>query len=233
MRKVSGIYLITCKPEGKLPYYYVGQSVNVALRFRDHKGSLRRGNHHNQIMQYLFNKYGVDSFSFEILEEVDRDLLDEVEAWWLKEMVGYNRVCNFSKSPTAPMRGLKFSDDHRRKLGTSKLGDKHWTRRLGVSQESRQKQSQFRRGRSLSEEVKKNMSLAQFKRHVEKPPKRGSESKLAKPVIGTNEKTGETIRFACMLDAKTVGFSPEKISLCCNGHRPRHLGFTWKFDDVR
>lgn len=233
MIKVSGIYIITCRPEGMLPYYYVGQSVNVHSRLSHHRASLRGGRHHNNYLQKLWRKHGESTFLFEILETGIVDELDEMEEWWLSEMVGYQRVCNFSLCTTAPMRGVKFSEEHRRKLGDCKRGDAHWTKRIGVSQEFREKMSLIQKGRELSDEVKRRMSDAQRKRYKAKPKERGAAHASAKPVIGFNPQTGETVRFACIIDAKEHGFAPTKISSCCNGNRPHHRGFVWCFDEAK
>lgn len=51
---------------------------------------------------------------------------------------------------------------------------------------------------------------------------------LAIPVIATNVKTGESIRYASMQEAARHGFESGKISLCCAGKRITHRGYTWR-----
>ena len=55
------------------------------------------------------------------------------------------------------------------------------------------------------------------------------DAKIAKSVIGTNIKTGETIIFKALNDCKKMGFQPSCVSNCCNGIRRRHKGYTWRF----
>ena len=55
------------------------------------------------------------------------------------------------------------------------------------------------------------------------------DARIAKPVIGTNTKTGETVVFNVLNDCKKMGFQPSCVSNCCNGIRKHHLGFTWRF----
>ena len=43
---------------------YVGQSGNVKNRWRQHKGSLKRGEHENEALQAAFIKQGAKSFRF-------------------------------------------------------------------------------------------------------------------------------------------------------------------------
>lgn len=59
--------------------------------------------------------------------------------------------------------------------------------------------------------------------------KRGIDLAMAKPVIGTNETTGETVFFKVLNDCAKSGFQPSCVSNCCTGKRKRHLGFTWRF----
>lgn len=73
-----GIYKITCEGNSKI---YIGSSVNIRERWQQHL-ALLRGNRHSSIyLQNSYNKYGEDSFKFEVLvrliefnEEVLRDL---------------------------------------------------------------------------------------------------------------------------------------------------------------
>lgn len=69
-----GIYKITNKING---LSYIGQSVNIAHRWRHHKigGELAIG--------LAIQKYGVENFIFEIIEECSVELLDERERYWI------------------------------------------------------------------------------------------------------------------------------------------------------
>lgn len=71
---IKGIYLITRKitNNNKEPIYYIGQARNIFERFQGHcKNGCQSG------IDTAIRKYGVTSFSFEILEivkkQVDRD----------------------------------------------------------------------------------------------------------------------------------------------------------------
>ena len=64
----SGIYQITNQTNGKR---YIGSSVNIKRRWRDHLAHLRRNIHHNPYLQRAFDKQGQDTFTFRILEDID------------------------------------------------------------------------------------------------------------------------------------------------------------------
>lgn len=59
-----GVYVIRCMPTGN---EYVGASVNIVKRVREHFYRLERGVHRNRRLQSAYNKYGKDSFRSEVL----------------------------------------------------------------------------------------------------------------------------------------------------------------------
>lgn len=79
--KVSGIYLITSKVNGKK---YVGQSVNIGKRWQKHLSDLKANRHKNKHLQNHFNKYLTEDLTFEVLEGViDLSLLTEREQHYM------------------------------------------------------------------------------------------------------------------------------------------------------
>lgn len=63
--KQSGIYKIYNKANGD---FYIGSSIDLVARWKNHKSQLIRGIHHSIHLQRAWNKYGEDSFCFEIIE---------------------------------------------------------------------------------------------------------------------------------------------------------------------
>jgi len=59
-----GVYVIRCEPTGS---QYVGASVNVVKRIREHFYRLEKGVHRNHRLQHAYNKYGKDNFSSEVV----------------------------------------------------------------------------------------------------------------------------------------------------------------------
>lgn len=71
--KVSGIYIIRNLTNNKV---YIGSSNNIVKRFKTHKDELIDSIHKNPHLQQSVDKYGIDNFSFELLEEcIIEDLL--------------------------------------------------------------------------------------------------------------------------------------------------------------
>lgn len=79
-KKVCGIYKITCLTSGKA---YIGQSVDIQTRFKDHiTAAISSAPSTNKLYQEM-KKYQPSDFLFEILEEVDRSLLNERELYYI------------------------------------------------------------------------------------------------------------------------------------------------------
>lgn len=79
--KYCGIYRITDLTTEKS---YIGQSVDIKERFRQHiKSALTYGKATNKLYSTM-QKSGVHNFTFEILEEVSRENLNERETYWIE-----------------------------------------------------------------------------------------------------------------------------------------------------
>ena len=63
---------------------YIGSSVDMNKRKREHFYELKRNKHHNNYLQRAFNKYGEENFRFIILEYVEKNILFEKETFWIK-----------------------------------------------------------------------------------------------------------------------------------------------------
>lgn len=77
------IYKIT-SPSGKL---YVGKTYDLRKRINSHKCSSKVNK--NIILYNSIRKYGWDAHKLEIIEEVDKLLLNEREVFWIKELNSY------------------------------------------------------------------------------------------------------------------------------------------------
>lgn len=82
---ICGIYKITNKLNG---HYYIGQSVDIKSRLREHKHSglcITNKDHYSPI-HLAIGKYGWENFETEVLEECTRDELDMQEKYWIEKL---------------------------------------------------------------------------------------------------------------------------------------------------
>ena len=75
-----GIYEIENKKTGKK---YIGSSHNIEKRFYQHKNDMKNGKHANIHLQREYDKYGLESFKFNILEECCKENTKQIEQKYL------------------------------------------------------------------------------------------------------------------------------------------------------
>lgn len=75
------IYKITNKVNNKV---YIGQTIKtVEKRFQQHKNNSNKSYFSQIVLYKAFNKYGIENFICEEIEEVPNDLLDKREIYWI------------------------------------------------------------------------------------------------------------------------------------------------------
>ena len=102
-----GLYqIVNTRNNGK----YVGSSIHIEERQKEHLRMLGAGRHHSRHLQRAWNKYGSQSFRFETLCEVEKEHLKESETLALAMVFESSYpVYNVSRDATSPMRGRKHS----------------------------------------------------------------------------------------------------------------------------
>ena len=112
-----GIYLIYCLTNEKC---YIGSSVNVKRRERQHRSDLKRKVHHCANLQNAWNKYGKENFIWrliKIVENIDHQYLVDLENKYL-ELLTKKEVFN-STIPAVlwvSPSGLKGEAHHQSKV---------------------------------------------------------------------------------------------------------------------
>lgn len=92
-KECSGIYKITYIPNKKS---YIGRSTSVYKRLQEHiKSSLGVGTIADQWVHHEMRDKGIENFTFELIEECDKDKLSEREKYYIgffqTDSFGYNR----------------------------------------------------------------------------------------------------------------------------------------------
>ncbi len=122
MKKI-GIYTITNKINNKL---YIGYTINFLKRKDDHLYLLRKGTHQNQCLQNSVNKYGVENFKVELLEECEELFLASQENYWCNMLCTHNRKYGYNLRSTNPNDTPKMSQETKDKIGKAN-SNKTWS----------------------------------------------------------------------------------------------------------
>lgn len=87
-----GIYKITNKINNKI---YIGQSSNIARRWSYYRNPPKNIPYNSAILKAI-DKYGIDNFQFEIIEQCSTELLNEKEIYWIAYFNSYKDGYNLT-----------------------------------------------------------------------------------------------------------------------------------------
>lgn len=160
----SGIYAIV-SPSGKR---YVGQAVNIAKRWKEHKSGLRAGKHHCSGLQNAYYKYG-EALDYVVLELCSR----ERDTLTAREQFHMDSSCTglYNSAPAAGSQlGMVHTEATKAKLRSHNLGksipqdtrEKISASLLGTTrpQATREKIRASSFGKVLSRQTREKISLA-------------------------------------------------------------------------
>lgn len=113
--RTPSIYQIRHTASGKV---YVGSAIDPRKRWTEHRRTLRIGKHHSRYLQRAWDKYGKDSFVFEIIEPVlfVEDLLVR-EQYWIDTLRSNDPFRGYNIASIAgSMLGTKRTNEERAKI---------------------------------------------------------------------------------------------------------------------
>lgn len=125
--RATGVYRITCLVNG---YVYIGSTLSqkgFKDRLKCHRTQLNQGKHHSSLLQADWDKYGKDSFVFEIIEECEPSVCRKREQFWLDAQgVGEkNKSYNTSSLANRPEFPRVVTEQTKHKI-SDKLAKKHF-----------------------------------------------------------------------------------------------------------
>lgn len=200
-----GIYAITNVITGS---WYVGSSIHVRNRLRDHRYRLRAGRHENKHLQRAWTLYGENAFKGFLLETCEENSLLKREQHYIDLDSHYNmaKVAGSTRGMRHPKRG-PMSEEQRRRIGDANRGRRH-------SDEARARMSAVRKGVPKSEEFKRNLSRRMKGRTITQEHRRA----LSDALRGKRSKAAELMA-AKTHCPKDHPYSPENTLLNPRGHR--------------
>src|SRR5258706_717986 len=151
----SGIYRIVCSVTGK---FYIGSAVNLQNRWSVHQHFLKKGTHTNSKLQRAWNKYGPESFIFEVIELVlVPELLTAREQYWFDKLKPFgNKGFNLDRVAGSRL-GAKMLPHVKEALRNAHLGKPAPSRGKKASLETREKMRVYRLGKKHRPETIENM----------------------------------------------------------------------------
>ena len=82
-----GIYKIENQLNHKV---YIGQSVNIGKRWTAHRTKYYTEDYYDYPLYRAFRKYGIENFSFSVIQECSKEELNELEKYWINYYNSYN-----------------------------------------------------------------------------------------------------------------------------------------------
>lgn len=152
----SGIYRITCSANGN---FYIGSAINLYKRRYEHFRTLRLNTHVNLKLQHTWNKYGEQTFTFEIIELVLPPFLLEREQYWLDSLKPSFNIAMFTQ---AAHTGRKHTPEALAKISANRRGKAPHNLGKKHTPEAREKNKQAHLGKKLSPETRQKMSLSRM-----------------------------------------------------------------------
>lgn len=123
------IYKITCEKDRR---FYIGASTSPHNRRLEHFNHLRKNKHHNIFLQRAFNKYGEESFTYEVMESFkDEELMWRREEELIEALSNtYNMMPGGIRGPRLfgkdnPKYGKPISEQQRKLQSEAMSGEKH------------------------------------------------------------------------------------------------------------
>ena len=168
----SGVYCIKSLVDDRL---YVGSTIKLKKRYNDHNQKLTQNKHQSPYLQNFVNKHGINQLSFQLIELCEPEQLITIE----------QKQINFYDA-----QGVLFNLC---KIAGNTLGYKHTPETIElmknkiVSNETRDKQSAWQKGKSKPEALKNKWKDG---RRKGKPKSEAFKLKMSIKMLGNKNGQG-------------------------------------------
>lgn len=166
---VAGIYCIKNLLNNNM---YIGQSIDIERRLKEHQSRLLNNKHKNKHLQNSFNKNGLNNFSCQILATFNKDtpfiqeILNDSEKYFISSYKTFTLKNHYNKNSGG--KNYKLSEESKEKIRKSQLGKNNsmynktpWNKnKKGVySEETRKKMGAKNIRKECSDETRRKKSL--------------------------------------------------------------------------
>lgn len=148
-----GIYKITNLLNGKS---YIGQSKNIENRWRNHRWRYKYKEREHLFLYQAMRRYGIENFSFEVLEECNEEDLDALEIKYIEQYRSFPDGYNMTGGGNGH-RGRPMTPEGKAALLKALTG-------RPCSEETRRRISEAQKGKTLSKEQRAKISEFNKKR---------------------------------------------------------------------
>lgn len=246
---LCGVYKIVNNINSKV---YIGQSINIKERWKDHIRVLNRKESRCTLLQRAWTKYGEENFSFEILELCIEDMLDEIERKYIEiydarnkgyniESGGNQNKCLSEKTKRLIREahlGKTMSSEAKEKMSKSRMGIGNGMYGKRHSEESKKKMSESKKGKSghpNSDYQKECARQANLGKIISEETRRKiSEARKGNIPYNKNLRAVYCIELQQTFDnptlaSKELNISSSNIIACCENIRKTCGGYHWEY----
>lgn len=240
----TGVYMIRNDINGKV---YIGLSRSVEDRILSHKSSLRSESRGKSINRHLYNavsKYGIENFSFSVLEVLPDGccvkLLQDTEYKWMQHFKSLDREFGYNLRSDNSTDGGVVSKETSDILSSMFSGEKNpnygnkWTDEM-KSRMSEIKKAQYASGMvSISDQQRAAISKASRELWKDESKKQAMAKKVSE-----NRRQCDFIQLTlegvvvnvfdsmCSVVSMYPDFYPPAIYSVCNGYKKTYRGYKW------
>lgn len=147
-QKICGVYKITHIASGKS---YIGISRDIDRRWVQHKSWVKTKARRSAIYDAM-QKYGIDSFSWQIVEQCSIDLLEDRERHWIAVCDTYRNGYNLTAGGEY---NKEFSIETRKLMSDAQKGKKH--SKEMIEKRVKRAENHWTYGKPRSEETKEKI----------------------------------------------------------------------------
>lgn len=131
---------------------YIGQSIDIYARHRQHKSELNNNKHCNKHLQNAWNKYGKENFKFSILCETLQSKLNELEQYYIYCFSSDDMEFGYNGSRGGDASNM--TEKTKKKISNTLKGNIPWNKGIKTNQ------IPWNKGLKCSDDIREKISIS-------------------------------------------------------------------------